>query len=45
MVRSFHVIVFKWCMGLETAGLTHLISIQRSDGVFLLETEWLFEGL
>jgi hypothetical protein len=27
------------------AGLTHLISVQRSDGVFLLETEWLIEGL
>jgi len=26
-------------------GLTHLISVQRSDGVFLLETDWLFEGL
>jgi len=25
--------------------LTHLISVQRSDGVFLLETDWLFEGL
>jgi hypothetical protein len=26
-------------------GLTLLISVQRSDGVFLLETDWLFEGL
>ncbi|HUS89369.1 MAG TPA: hypothetical protein VMW91_08400, partial [Desulfosporosinus sp.] len=26
------------------SGLTPLISVQRSDGVFLLETDWLFEG-
>jgi hypothetical protein len=27
------------------SGPPHSISEQRSDGVFLLETEWLFEGL
>jgi hypothetical protein len=26
-------------------GQTHFISVQRSDGVFLLETDGLFEGL
>ena len=28
-----------------TLGQTHLISVQRSEGVFLLKTDWLFEGL
>jgi len=28
-----------------TTGGSGGISVQRSDGVFLLETEWLFEGL
>jgi hypothetical protein len=37
--------MFASATALVPAGLTHLISVQRSDGVFLLETDWLFEGL
>jgi len=37
--------IFFQCGYLFSAGLTHLISLQQSDGVFLLETDWLFEGL
>jgi hypothetical protein len=29
----------------KTGKVNASISVQRSDGVFLLETEWLFEGL
>jgi len=28
-----------------STGLTLLISVQRNAGVFLLETDWMFEGL
>ena len=39
-------IIERVCQGflLEFALETRLISVQRNDGVFLLETDWLFEG-
>jgi hypothetical protein len=37
--------MFPWATAFVPGGQTHLISVQRSDGVFLLEAEWLFEEL
>jgi len=37
--------VFPWATAFVPAGQTHLISGQRGDGVFLMKTDGLFEGL